>query len=73
MASTLNLEVDIQSLNVGDLIELENATKAGEIVAWCVAHTNASATQLRALPLSEFMPLAAQLAEQVKNALTPPK
>jgi hypothetical protein len=68
----LQLEVDIESLTVGDLIALEEASKTREVVEWCIAHTNVTEERLRALPVSQFLPLSRQLAAQIKEALNAP-
>lgn len=73
MEQSIKIEVNIESLDVGALIDLEEATTTKQVVAWLAAHTNVTLDALRAVPLNEFLPLASQIAEQVKGIMQPPK
>ena len=70
-SDTLTITVDVDSLSVGALIDLEEASSTRAVCDWFTQHTNLTMDDLRALPLGEFMPLAGRVAEQVKAALQP--
>lgn len=69
---TLQIAVDVETLDIGALIDLEEATKAGQIVTWCVKHTDATEAELRALPVRKLKALAGSLQTALKAELDAP-
>jgi hypothetical protein len=72
-ASPLKLTIDVDNLTIGDQMDLEEATGAGDICRWLVAHAGVEMADLRALKLRELKDLADAIGSQLKEGLTPSK
>jgi hypothetical protein len=66
-----NIVVKIETL--GDLVELEEATKVSAYVAWLEKHTNLTRAEVLAMPIAEMVSISRQIGEQTKEALSIPK
>lgn len=66
---TIKLQIDPDTLTIGAMLDLEEATTVRALVDWLVEHGGAAEAEVRALPLSELK----DVAEQVKAALAPGK
>lgn len=70
---TLQLQIDVDELTIGDQMDLEEAKTAGDICRWLVTHAGADMAELRALKLRELRTLAETIGQQLKDGLTPSK
>lgn len=69
--SELTIEVDIDSLQIGDLMDLESAYEVKQIADWLVAHTDLDMQTVRRIKATQFKPLAQKLGETVRKTINP--
>lgn len=69
----LQLVIDANALTLGDIEDLENAKKVGQIIAWFVKHAGADEAALRALPIKELRGIVKQVQEKIDAELALPK
>lgn len=67
----LSVEIDIDALTVGSLIDLEQAVAIADQVTWFTTYTSLTVEQLRSLPLKDYKPLAEKISAAVKDAISP--
>lgn len=67
----LEIEINIQALDVGALIDLEECSRAGEIATWMFKHTSLTREQIRAVPLTEFKALSEAVGDKLRQAMDP--
>lgn len=71
--TTLSLNIDVDTLTVGDIEDLEEARKVGQIIAWLVAHAGAEAASVRALPVKDLRAAMESVRAQMAGAFSIPK
>ncbi len=70
----LILIVNFEGLLIGDLEDLEEATRTREIIGWMMKHTDLEGPEvMRRRPLTELYEIAAQVGAQIREVLKVPK
>lgn len=67
----LTIEIDIESLQIGDLMDLESAKEINQIADWLVAHTALDMPTVRRIKGTQFKQLATQLGQTLREAISP--
>lgn len=69
----MNLSIDVDTLTVGDIEQLEECTRVKQMIDWLVKHAGANADELRALPAREIKSVLADVRDKLKDAFDLPK
>jgi hypothetical protein len=67
------VEIDIETLSVGDIEDLENAESMGAMINWLVQHAGCERDTLRSLPFRDVRSVMQRVNESLKSALEPGK
>lgn len=70
---TIELNIDIDVLTVGDLMDLENAKKVTEISDWLIQKAGAKLEDIRKIPAKDMRALMDQLRERLTAGMSLPK
>jgi hypothetical protein len=70
---TLQIEINVASLDVNALLDLDEANSPGKIARWIFAHTNVTRDQIGHFTFAELMDLSKRIGKAVGEALNPPK
>lgn len=69
---TLKLVVDRDALTVGDMEDLENASKLSDLLTWISTHAQVDRAALRKLPARDLRALGEHLRAEIDAALSIP-
>jgi hypothetical protein len=69
----IEIRLDARALRMKHIIALEEATGAGEIFTWLVAHGGCNRAQLDELTLADFDELRTNLLAEIRRAQSVPK